>query len=237
MELALISRFTWTDGFALVTALLGTILYAVEFYVLAIKRNAFSKDRVVLFTSLTFLLYFAGNFLGLFARALAQDFFQTTYTVGWIINLFGLSFMPALLVHAYAEYYSYKTWDENRFHFRFLPMHVISVYFFYQFVHDISNQTPLPWPVLTSSIKPFQFKLFAWWLGLCTGAAGIFCYLLKGNPRWKRFDSYFPINGIYIFTVNKCPTFKLKFFCYCFIVSSHIPRLLFMKLILLIILL
>ena len=42
MELALISKFTWIDGFALVIALLGTILYAVEFYVLATKHNPFA---------------------------------------------------------------------------------------------------------------------------------------------------------------------------------------------------
>lgn len=198
MELALISKFTWIDGFALVIALLGTILYAVEFYVLATKHNPFSKDRVILFTSLAFLLYFSGNFLGLFARALAQDFFQKTYILGWVINLVGLSFMPALLIQSYAEYYFYQKENEDKLHFRFIILHIGSIYFLYQFLHDISSEVSLPWPVLTSNIKPFQFQLFAWWLGLCTAGAGFFCYLLKDNPNWKRFNSYFPINGIFL---------------------------------------
>ena len=81
-------------------------------------------------------------------------------------------------------------------------IHIISVYFLYQFVWDINNKTPLPWPVLTSSITPFQFQLFSWWLGICTGISGVISYKLKGNPRWKRFDNYFPINGIFLITAS-----------------------------------
>ena len=104
MELALITQFTWTDGFALVTALLGTILYGIIFYALINKKKSALQEKIVLITALSFLLYFSGNFLALFARALAQDLFQRTYTLGWVINLVGLSFMPACLVHTFLVY-------------------------------------------------------------------------------------------------------------------------------------
>ena len=202
MELALITQFTWTDGLALVTALLGTILYGIIFYVLLIKKKPPIHERIVLFTALTFLFYFSGNFLALFARALAQELFQKSYTIGWVLNLIGLSFMPASLLHAFAIYIDYylKSTINRKLKnpLRFLYLHFFSIYFTYQFIGNITNNTPLPWPVLTSSITPIQFQFFAWWLGICTGMSGLLSYKLKGNPRWKRFDNYFPINGIFL---------------------------------------
>ena len=108
MELALVTQFTWTDGFALVTSLLGTILYGIIVYSLFLKRNSQLQEKIVLLTAISFLLYFSGNFLALFARALAQDLFQNTYTIGWIINLVGLSFMPASLAHSFIVYKDYR---------------------------------------------------------------------------------------------------------------------------------
>jgi len=206
MELALITHFTWTDGFALVTSLLGTILYGIIVYSLFLKRNSQLQEKIVLLTAISFLLYFSGNFLALFARALAQDLFQNTYTIGWIINLVGLSFMPASLAHSFIVYKDYRNFRVNNIPIKnplyYGIIHFISCYFLYQFIWDINNKTPLPWPVLTSSITPFQFQLFSWWLGICTAIAGILSYKLKGNPRWKRFDNYFPINGIFLLTAS-----------------------------------
>ena len=203
MELALVTQFTWVDGFALVTSVLGTILYGIIVYALFFKKKSHIQEKIVLATATTFFLYFSGNFFALFARALAQDLFQNTYTIGWIINLIGLSFMPASLVHSFLVYKDYRNRSVNNIQivnpliYGFL--HVFSIYFLYQFVWDINNKTPLPWPVLTSSITPLQFQLFSWWLGLCTALAGILSFFLKGNPRWKRFDNYFPINGVFLF--------------------------------------
>ena len=47
-----------------------------------------------------------------------------------------------------------------------------------------------------------SFQLFSWWLGICTGISGVISYKLKGNPRWKRFDNYFPINGSFLITAS-----------------------------------
>ena len=142
MELALITQFTWTDGFALVTALLGTILYGIIFYALINKKKSSVHVKIVLITALSFLLYFSGNFLALFSKALAQDLFQKTYTLGWVINLVGLSFMPACLVHAFAVYRDYQSKSVDNSQVKnpliYSVMHIISVYFLYQFVWDIT---------------------------------------------------------------------------------------------------
>ena len=202
MELALVTQFTWIDGFALIVSLLGTILYGIIFYVLIIKKKSSFQERVVLITSLSFLFYFSGNFLALFSRALAQNLFQQIYTMGWIINLIGLSFIPSCLIYSffvYRDYYLNSIKNQNlKNPYRFLLFHIISIYFLYHFIGDINNKTSLPWPVLTSSISQFQFKLFSYWLGICTLISGIISYSLKGNPNWKRFDNYFPINGIFL---------------------------------------
>jgi len=203
MELALISKFTWVDGFALVTSILGIILYGIISYALLVKKRSLIQEKIILITSITFLLYFSGNFFALFARALSPDLFQSTYTFGWIINLIGLSFMPASLAHSFLVYKDYKNKSQENIKIKY-PLnygfvHIISFYFLYHFIWDINNTTPLPWPVLTSNITPFQFKLFSFWMGFCIAISGILSFYLQGNPRWKRFDNYFPINGIFLF--------------------------------------
>ncbi|MAJ45040.1 MAG: hypothetical protein CMF96_09905 [Candidatus Marinimicrobia bacterium] len=206
MELALITQFTWTDGFSLISSVLGTILYGIIVYALLFKKKPQVQEKIVLVTAITFFLYFIGNFFALFARALAEDLFKSTYIIGWILNLIGLSFMPASLLHSFFVYKDYKNRSINNINIinplTYGLLHLLSFYFLYQFTWNIDNKTILPWPVLTSNITPLQFKLFSWWLGLCTAISGIISFSLKGNPRWKRFDNYFPINGIFLFLAS-----------------------------------
>ena len=67
MELALVTQFTWVDGFALVTSVLGTILYGIIVYALFFKKKSHLQEKIVLVTATTFFLYFSGNFFALFA--------------------------------------------------------------------------------------------------------------------------------------------------------------------------
>ncbi len=197
MELALITKFTFIDGLSLILSVLGVILYGTIIYALLFKKNSIHQEKIVLFFGITIFLYFFGNFIAFFAIALAQDYFTNAYKTGWIINLIGLSFLPASLLHSFLAYKDYK--NNNKINpFIYAVLHILSFYFLHRFIGNTDNYDVLPWPVLTSNITPFQFKLFSFWLAFCTALSGFINFLLKGNQRWKRFDNYFPINGVFL---------------------------------------
>ena len=160
MELALITKFTFIDGLSLILSVLGVILYGTIIYALLFKKNSIHQEKIVLFFGITIFLYFFGNFIAFFAIALAQDYFTNAYKTGWIINLIGLSFLPASLLHSFLAYKDYK--NNNKINpFIYAVLHILSFYFLYRFIGNTDNYDVLPWPVLTSNITPFQFKLFS----------------------------------------------------------------------------
>lgn len=206
MDLALGRDFGIIDGVTLFVALLGIVLYTLEVYVLARRPGKILEEWVGAVCLFSFLLYFLGNFMAIFSRALVADIANTLYKTGWIINTIGFASIPALLIHAYgSNFYLAKAKPAplERGQRILLPniflaaSHIISFYFLYLFLRDISSTSPLPWPVLTSSIEPDQFKMFAVWLGISCITAGIFSLRMRSVAGWETWHGYFPVNGVF----------------------------------------
>ncbi|MBT3950432.1 MAG: hypothetical protein HN995_04085 [Candidatus Marinimicrobia bacterium] len=207
-----VSSFGLIEGGSLIISLLGTILYTMLGYVMLRRPLKQRQEKIVLLTALGLLLYFAGNFMALFPRTLVFDAGFNVNRLGWIITLAGISITPALLIHAYGEYYCETRDPEKTIISRsaldvaFTCLHFIGFFFLIGFFIFTNQENTLRTLKLSSSGMYIFFESYAIWLAIAFFIAAIISLKMSGMKHWERFRYYFYLNGILLIMVSLVTT-------------------------------
>ncbi|MCH7733005.1 MAG: hypothetical protein IIB44_10960 [Candidatus Marinimicrobia bacterium] len=215
MNLAAQFNFNILDVGAIVVSFLGVILHVLVVNILFKKFQKNYGTIVVGYTSLAFLLYFIGNFLAVFTLVLVTEAAVKIYLTGWVISLVGFAFIPSLLIHTYGNYYHTKDNDSNlltynRIHnILFSILHLIGVYFIIGFILMATSGLDNNWPIIPSNININHMNLFTVWIAISCAVSGVYSLKLVHLPRWRRYQNYFYINGIFLLILSVASIFTL----------------------------
>ncbi len=205
---AQVTSYSLIEGGALLLSLLGTILYSMLVYVMLRRPLKQRQEKIVFLTALGLLLYFAGNFMALFPRTLVFETALNVNRLGWIITLAGISFTPALLIHAYGVYY-YLTRDPGKtivsrplFEVVFSLLHSIGFLFLIGFFLFTNQENTLRNVNLASNRMHIFFESYAAWLAVAFFSVAAISLKMSGMRHWVRFRYYFYLNGILLILVS-----------------------------------